>query len=73
MNQYFFTVIADLDLIKDNKTLSDIPTSLDGILERFHCRQSILKIRKAFKGALSSLRKFLVSENPIKTKLCFQN
>ena len=44
MNKCFVNIRADLDL----KRHSDIPTSANGILERFHCYQSILKIQEAF-------------------------
>ena len=48
MNKYLVNITADLDLKRDCETLSDTPTSVDGMLERFHSHQSILKIQEAF-------------------------
>ena len=45
VNKYFVNITADLDLKRDSETLSDTPTSVDGMLKRSHCHQSILKIR----------------------------
>ena len=47
MNKYFVNVTADLDLKRDSETLSDASSSVDKILKRFHCYQSILKIQEA--------------------------
>ena len=48
MNKYFVNITADLDLKKDSETLSNTSTSFSSILERYHCRQSIFKIKDAF-------------------------
>ena len=48
INKYFVNITADLDLKRDSEILSDTSTSVSSILERFHCRQSILKIQEAF-------------------------
>ena len=48
MNKYFVNITADLDLKRDRETLSDTSTSVSGILERFHCYQSILEVQEAF-------------------------
>ena len=37
MNKYFVNITTDLDLKKHGEALSDTPTSVDRILERFHC------------------------------------
>ena len=47
MNKYFVNITTDLDLKRDSETLSDTPTSVDGILERIHSHQRILKIQEA--------------------------
>ena len=48
VNKCFVNITADLDLKRGSETLSDTPTSVDGILERSHSHQSILKIQEAF-------------------------
>ena len=47
INKYFVHITVDLDLKRDSQTLFGTPTSLDGILEKFDCHQSILKIQEA--------------------------
>ena len=37
MNKYFVNITTDLDLKRQGEALSDTPTSVDRILERFHC------------------------------------
>ena len=68
MNKYFVNITADLDLKRDSETLSDASSSVDGILKRFHCHQSILKIQEA----LNTSDKFSfheVSEDEVRKKI----
>ena len=44
INKYFVNITAGLDLKRDSETHSDTPISQDGILERFDCHQSVLKV-----------------------------
>ena len=46
INKYFVNITSDLDFKRGREALSYTPTSVDGILERFHIHKSILKIRE---------------------------
>lgn len=44
MNKCIVNITADLGLKTDREALSDAATIVDGIREKIHCHQNILKI-----------------------------
>ena len=64
LNEQTFCKYADLDLNRNSEVPSDIRTSVDDILKRFNCYQSILKIQKAF-NMLNKLSFHEISEDEV--------